>query len=153
MTFVPLIAIDEINPMVRIHGVPPSLTTDEIEDWSMARVGDQIERPKNYYRIEFSTGGDGETNSIAQKPRLQAKSPSKDNGLDHTPQKGSHNQRTDAIQQSSAAPVQEGGAGNANSAGGIQHGSHEAEGGEKSTDQEDVQVCLPFIKCCCPRQY
>ena len=56
-TFVPLIAIDEINPMFHILGVPNSLTAGNIEEWNMARCGDQIDRPQNYYRIEFSTDG------------------------------------------------------------------------------------------------
>ncbi|KAL9131283.1 MAG: hypothetical protein Q9217_000771 [Psora testacea] len=54
-TFVPLIALDEISPTVRIHGVPSSLTADNIEKWNMARCGDQIDRPQKYYRIEFPT--------------------------------------------------------------------------------------------------
>ena len=62
-TFVPLIAIDEINPMFHIRGVPTSLTADDIEEWNMARCGDQIDRPKNYYRLEISTHGDA-------KPRI-----------------------------------------------------------------------------------
>ena len=63
-TFVPLIAIDEINPMFRIHGVPVSLTADDIEEWRMARCGDQIDRPKNYYRMDFSTNGDAKSRLV-----------------------------------------------------------------------------------------
>jgi len=60
MTFVPLIAVDEINPMVRIIGVPLSLTSDMIDQWSMARCGDQIARHKNYYRLEIGSHTDSE---------------------------------------------------------------------------------------------
>ena len=56
-TLVPLIAIDEINPVFCIHGLPTSLTANDIEEWNMARCGDEINRAKNYYRMDFSTNG------------------------------------------------------------------------------------------------
>lgn len=147
MTFVPLIAIDELNPMLRIHGVPPSLTIDDIEDWNMARVGDQVDRPKNYYRIEFSTGGDNKTNVMAKKDSHHSANRSKENGKEHTPRHGPKQQHAGGAHQSSVGEesVEESSTVRGNSAEGSRNGSPEAVENEKMTDQEDVQVCLPII--------
>ena len=52
-TLVPLIAIDELPPIIRIHGVPLSLAAADIEEWDMSRCGDVIDRAKNVYRIDL----------------------------------------------------------------------------------------------------
>ena len=54
-TLVPLIAVDELPPIIRLHGVPLSLAAADIEEWDMSRCGDVIDRAKNVYRIEFNT--------------------------------------------------------------------------------------------------
>ncbi|KAG8529453.1 uncharacterized protein KY384_006090 [Bacidia gigantensis] len=58
-TFVPLIAVDEINPMLRLHGVPRALAIDEIDKWNLARVGDLVDRPGQYYSIDLGGSGEG----------------------------------------------------------------------------------------------
>ena len=50
---VPLIAVDEIHPMFHIHGVPRSVDAETLEDWDMARCGNQVAHHKKYYRIEI----------------------------------------------------------------------------------------------------
>ncbi|KAL9105035.1 MAG: hypothetical protein Q9163_000048 [Psora crenata] len=88
-TFVPLIAVDEISPMVRIHGVPSSLTVETIEKWNMARCGDQLDRHCNYYRVEFSThrntkpGGYKNRSSVTEGAKYSSEQA--DHGLDLYP--------------------------------------------------------------------
>lgn len=52
-TAVPLIALDEIHADYHIAGVSKTLTTEEIEKWNMARVGDLVDHPNFYYHITF----------------------------------------------------------------------------------------------------
>ena len=52
-TAVPLIALDEIHADYHIAGVSKALTTEEIEKWNMARVGDLVDHPNFYYHVTF----------------------------------------------------------------------------------------------------
>lgn len=67
-TLVPLIAVDELPPIIRLHGVPLSLAAADIEEWDMSRCGDVIDRAKNLYRIEFNTNSSSYQSAHTRKP-------------------------------------------------------------------------------------
>ena len=67
-TLVPLIAVDELPPFMRIQGVPLSLAAADIEEWDMSRCGDVIDRAKKQYRIEFNTNSSSYQSARDRKP-------------------------------------------------------------------------------------
>lgn len=67
-TLVPLIAVDELPPFIRLHGVPLSLAAAHIEEWDMSRCGDVIDRAKNLYHIEFNTNSSSYQSAQNRKP-------------------------------------------------------------------------------------
>ena len=73
-TLVPLIAVDELPPIIRLHRVPTSLTSAEIEEWDMARCGDIIDRAKNLYRIEFNINSNSYGQPNVSKPSTSPRS-------------------------------------------------------------------------------
>lgn len=48
-----MIAVDELDPDYRVVGAPSTLTAFDIEDGNMARVGDHVDPPKNFYRVDY----------------------------------------------------------------------------------------------------
>ena len=88
-TCVPLIAVDEISPAIRLRGIPLSLSGDDIEEWNMARVGDQVNRPKKYYSVQLNSHEHDATvpanNNFKNKGRNEARALEHDVGAHVSP--------------------------------------------------------------------
>ena len=69
-THVPMIALDEIDPRFRLVDVPTTLNAEDIERWSMGRVGDTIDGPRATYEIVYVGYQQGQAFGVRAQPSI-----------------------------------------------------------------------------------
>jgi len=76
-SFVPLIPADEIDPMWRIKGIPAQLSPELIQQWNMARCGDEVDPQRHTYQLEqiYVEGSDEESYQTSVNTGMSLQSP------------------------------------------------------------------------------